>query len=171
MINKVSIIFVFSCFLVGLLGILYDVLTPSGAMLGITHTIMMFGGYAGVAVMLQNSTIIKTNYFKIVLFCAVLIVLSMILTVMHFPYYNTVLTISLLGILITYLVWFYVKKTKQLLDILKLLFVAGYCVGRILIAQGWADSIPIPHAGEFLFLPMFFYFAYLTLKQAPKTTS
>ncbi len=76
-----------------------------------------------VAAMVINGSLIETRHFKIILICLGVTLVGRVMRIMHLPRAKEILLISDLAILISYLLHFYSKPEKRILDILKLLTV------------------------------------------------
>lgn len=79
-------------------------------------------------VLFKNSSIRKTFYFKIMLFFLALLMIGLLFKLEHLPGGSTLITTSVLGLSITYLLRTFKKKERLLLDWLKLSWVIAISI-------------------------------------------
>ncbi len=116
----------------------------------------------GIFMLIMNSQIQKTVYWKVILFCLVVSLIGGMLKILHLEYANEILLLGMLGIVTTYIVRFIYKKNKGLLDILKLLWVmAAYTIGFLILLHYLSkDYFGV---ASVLFWLMIIYFVFLEL--------
>lgn len=98
------------------------------------------GQLIGLVLLINNGTLMKTIYGRIISFGIGILIIGVLFKIMHWPGYPLILLIAVLLIVTTYSVRFLKKKEKKRLDILKFLWVIiGYSI-TIMILQHWISD-------------------------------
>ncbi|SFU42246.1 hypothetical protein SAMN05216480_10356 [Pustulibacterium marinum] len=84
--------------------------------------------FGGAALLIQNGSFKKTRNFKLLKACVSLFIISTLLKVMHWNFSSYVMGLSFFIIGILYVLHFYQKPYKRVLDVLKLLWVVTFCI-------------------------------------------
>jgi hypothetical protein len=102
--------------------------------------------FCALVLLLRNGTLIKTVYFKFVLFFSTAVFIGVLFKVMHWPGATVLITSGLMGISFAYVVNFFEKIKIRRLDIFKLAWVFFRCAGALFVTLRW------PYGREVLFL-------------------
>jgi hypothetical protein len=90
---------------------------------GILESVERLISLGWIIVMLRTSGFTKTVYYKVILVLCGLLLFGAVFKIQHWPISNPVLLSGCLGIVIVYLIRFWNKKKKGLLDYLKVIWV------------------------------------------------
>ncbi len=119
--------------------------------------------WSGLALLLRNGTLITTPYFRLVLLFVSLILVGVLFKIEHWAGADLLLISGLAGEAVAYTSWFYSKKAKKRLDILKLLWVLTAIGCTVAVYLHWVpkDIALVPHAVLWLAILDFVYTNFL----------
>lgn len=114
------------------------------------ETLTNLGAYSssifGLVFLLRNGTFRKTIFFNIAMLLFCITTLGILFKISHWPGSVQLLTIGLIGIVITYLVRFVKKPNKSRQDYLKFLWVTSAFI------YSWSILMHLP-LNDFVFIP------------------
>lgn len=98
--------------------------------------------FAGVALLLKNGTFVYSKYVKFLNLSFALFIVAVLFKVQQWPGANIMLMAFPLVVTVIYALWFFSKPSKQLLDVLKLLWVPIFLTSVIV------KMLYLPYATE-----------------------
>ncbi len=128
------------------LGYFIPVDTKHGALVGAALL------YAGVALLLKNGTFVYSKYVRFLSVLFALFIVAILFKILNLQGANILLIAIPVGVTLLYAVWFFNKPQKQLLDILKLLWVPVFLASVLFKMLHWLYSIEINLSQLVLFI-------------------
>jgi|GEM_PF-2814532 len=98
------------------------------------RNLLGFAEILALILMMLNGTFVQSPYFRISLFVGVGAIAGLALKILHLPGADETIMLSFSALPILYLIHFLSKKSKDLLDVLKLVTVFSFFIGAELIA-------------------------------------
>lgn len=108
-------------------------LFPFTALDGYTHQLGSVAEILCLILMLINGTFMETIFYKIFIASILLLVLGAIFKIMHYPGGEEMIAVSFILIPLVYTLHFILKKSKDQLDVLKLLIVYVFFIPTPLV--------------------------------------
>ena len=119
------------------------------------------GKIGGIVLLLSKGTFIKNRTLgSWVSLCFAVIIVGALFKIMHWQSASVLLVVGLLGVPLFYAIHFYQKKTKTLLDILKLLWLTSISISKIIAFLHLPYRNQVSLLEIVLFLIMFAFFVY-----------
>ena len=119
------------------------------------------GRLGGLILLLRHGSIIKARpFFQLILVFIGITIIGAMTKIMHWPFNSIILITGLLGIAIIYFVRFIKKQNKDILDILKLLWLTVLIFATIFTTQHFPFGHELKGIEGILFLIMIAYFAF-----------
>jgi len=84
-----------------------------------------------VIIMMINGTFMKTKYYPVAVGAISLFGLGAIMKILHLPIADQIIIAAFLLLIGTYIVHFFTKKSRVVLDSIKLIFVVAFIVSRL----------------------------------------
>jgi hypothetical protein len=129
--NKIALAIVCVFVIVGLAGCLGIFIQPEKAIWSTLVNIGENGGFlSALLMMLLNGSFIKTTLGIIVVTFCFTTQVGIALHINHWLGSNNALLLSLIGILIVYSKWFFLKKSKTRLDMLKYIWLLTFFISN-----------------------------------------
>jgi hypothetical protein len=128
-----------------------------------TWTIQSIAQWIGLILLVTNGTLLQTSYWKIIVACCVMVVVSLLLKIIHSPLGHELFVASSIVIVLVYTVRFLQKKQKNLLDWLKYFWICSWLLSGAATNMGFPfEAIDI--IGMILFWVTVFVFISVRLK-------
>lgn len=151
--NRISLYMVAACFLVALTG---GSMLFNPALAGIGYSLISKGvGFAtlfSVMLLLRNGTLLSSRYFKIIQGAIAILLAGALMKILHIASANMVIMIACAAVIIVYTAWFFSKKKKTLLDILKVLWVLVFLTGVDFRINHWLYADVLYYTADILLL-------------------
>lgn len=157
MIKKYELILIITFLCIGISGIGLKLVLPLPFFSLLINLGFIISYILGLIVILRNSTLTKTKYWKIILFMFVFMLVGALFKIQHYPGSRYLLLTGMTGISITYLIRFLRKKSKNNLDIFKLVWVIITFSGYSIFIFIWIPNI-ISQISIGVFWLLFYYF-------------
>jgi hypothetical protein len=115
----------------------------------------------GMFFLLKNGSFFQSRHFRLVSLAFAVIILGTLFKIMHWPFAAPLLIIGMLIIPVIYLIHYYYKPEKEVLDLLKLIWVLSFFILKLLLMLHWIrddyNMVLINGILFFLIIVMVFY--------------
>ena len=116
--NKILLVLISLSLLSSLFTYIYDINNTK-----LIDIELYIGQVFGVMLLLFNSTLVKTIYWKFLMLSFVILIIGAMFKILHWPGTSILISISIFSIMTIYSFRFYKKESKQRIDFLKLIWV------------------------------------------------
>lgn len=113
--------------------------------------------FAGVALLLKNGQFVYSKYIRFLSLSLAIFVVAILFKIQHWPGADIMLMAFPIVVTIIYALWFFSKPTKQLLDVLKLLWVP------VFLASVITKMLHFPYSVELYLTQLVFFVAMLSV--------
>ncbi len=121
--------------------------------------------FAGVSLLLKNGKFIYSKYARYVSFSIGLFIIAILFKILHLVGADILLVAFPVAVTLIYVLWFITKPVKQILDVLKLLWVPVFMASVIVKMLHYPYAIELYIAHMALFVAMLSIFISKNFKQ------
>ena len=127
----------------------------------LVDTTSRIGRIGGLFLIFRNTLVSRAfPFFQLTILFLGIITIGALMKIMHWPYANELILTSIISIPTIYCLRLLVKKEKQLLDFLKLVWIISYACYTWISIQHLPYKIEMQMLESVLFLLVYFKFAY-----------
>lgn len=134
-----------------------------------SYTLLSLANKIVLIALLINGTLIGSQKFKIIKLALGVRIMGGMMKILHLPSADLTITLASATILIAYILHFYLKPVKKILDILKLATVVLLEAPIVLSVYGQSIAYDVQFAGELMCVVTFLYFLYAERKSYLRT--
>jgi len=131
---------------------------PSNMANGIFSLSISVGQILSVMLLLKNGSFLNSSRFKVILVFLVFIMIAVLFKMLHLKFADLLIIFSSCGLALVYIVYFFTKKPKDLLSVLKVIWAITSFIGGALVVLRLIPEYYLWVATILLWLAVFVFY-------------